>query len=172
MDDGITCPTNKHRQDEQDLQEKLKKQKEPLLQRKQAIRKHHQQHRMILKEKQEKRWEKETIERSKRLPRGLKGIWFRLTGRYQKIRSQNEKEMKQCQVRDRDEKQTLINRQLKERQNLQGQIRHTTQEHKLEISSLRQDISRYIEMGERVSTQEKSRDLKREFENTYEPSLS
>ncbi len=66
---------------------------------------------------------------------------------YQKIRSQNETEMKQCQVRDRDEKQALVSRQLKERQNLQTQISHTTQEHKLEISNLRQDISRYIEIG-------------------------
>ncbi len=96
-----------------EVHEKLKKQKKPLLQRKQALRKHHQQHRMVLKEKQEKRWEKETIERSKRLPKGLKGIWHRITGKYQKIRSQNESEMKQCQARDRDEKQALINRQLK-----------------------------------------------------------
>jgi len=153
-----------------EVHEKLKKQKEPLLQRKRALKKHHQQHRMALKEKQEKRWEKETIERSRRLPKGLKGIWHRITGKYQKIRSQNESEMKQCQVRDREEKQVLINRQLKERQNLQGQIRHITQEHKLEISSLRQDISRYIEIGGRVSLEEKSRDLKREFEKTHEPS--
>jgi hypothetical protein len=142
-----------------EVHEKLKKQKEPLLQRKQAIKKHHQKHRTILKEKQEERWNRETVERSKRLLKGLKGIWHRITGKYQKIRSQNELEMKQCQVRDKDEKQAFISRQLKERQNLQGQISHALQEHKLETSSLRKEISRYIEIGEasQITLQEKTR---------------
>ena len=71
----------------QEVKSQIEKKKEPLKQRKQTIKKHHQEKRQALKEKQEKRWQKETIERSKRLPRGLKGIWYRLTGKYQKIRS-------------------------------------------------------------------------------------
>ena len=74
-----------------EVHEKIKKQKEPLFQRKQRLRKHHHEHRVALKEKHDERWQKETIERSQRLPRGLKAIWHRITGKYQKIRRKNER---------------------------------------------------------------------------------
>jgi len=108
-----------------EVHEKIKKQKEPLLQRKQCLRKHHHEHRVALKEKHDERWQKETIERSQRLPRGLKAIWHRITGKYQKIRRKNERETEKCRVRDRDEKQAFIDRQLKERQVLQKEIGNT-----------------------------------------------
>ena len=130
-----------------EVHEKIEKQKEPLLQRKQSLRNHHQENRAALNAKQEERWKKETIERSKRLPRGLKGIWYRLTGKYKKIRHQNERETEKCRIRDRDEKQALINRQFKERKNLQSQIQETLNKHKSEIQNLRQDIARYMEMN-------------------------
>ncbi len=44
-----------------------------------------------LGELQANRWQ-ETAARSARLPSGLKGIWFKVTGRYQKIRELNEQE--------------------------------------------------------------------------------
>lgn len=53
----------------QEVHERIQKQKEPLLQRKQSLRKRHQECREALKSKQEERWQKETIEHSKRLPR-------------------------------------------------------------------------------------------------------
>jgi len=130
-----------------EVQKKIENQKEPLLQKKQILRKHHHEHRVALKEKQEERWQKETVERSQRLPTGLKGIWHRITGRYQKIRRKNERETEKCRVRDRDEKQTLIEQQLKERQVLQKEIQHIRIDRNLEILNLRQDIARYIEMS-------------------------
>ena len=95
-----------------EIKSQVEKKAEPFIQKKQAIKKHHREQRMALKQKQEERWQTETIERSKRLPKGLKGIWYRLTGKYQKIRSQNELETKHCHRRDRDEKQILIDRQI------------------------------------------------------------
>jgi hypothetical protein len=130
-----------------EVQKKIENQKEPLLQKKQSLRKHHHEHRVALKEKQEERWQKETVERSQRLPKGLKGIWNRITGKYQKIRKKNERETEKCRVRDRDEKQALIDRQLKERQVLQKEIQHIRNDRNLEILNLRQDIARYIEMS-------------------------
>ncbi len=165
----------------QEVKSQIEKKKEPLIQRKQALKKHHLEQRMILKAKQEKRWQEETIERSKRLPKGLKGIWYRITGKYQKTRSQNELETKHCFRRDRDEKQTLIDRQLKEHQNLQKEIRHSLQEHKLEILNLRQDIGRYMEMGEESqkiiqekldqAQRQKSRTLRKDRDQGYEPEM-
>ena len=126
--------------------------------------------RVVLKKKQKERWNVESIKRSKSLPRGLKAIWFRLTGKYKTIRRHNEQETEKSQVRDRHEMQSLIDRQSKERQNLQRQIRYGFKEHNMELFNLRQDINRYVTMGEMVSVQEKSKDLRYEFENSHEPS--
>jgi len=45
-------------------------------------------HRLAIRQAQE--WERETKERAVRLPKGWRGLWQRLTGRYQEIRTQNE----------------------------------------------------------------------------------
>ncbi len=73
----------------------------------------------------------------------------------------------------------LRERQLKERQNLQGQISHILKEHKLETLNLRQDISRYIEMGdqsqksihEKLDQMEKQqkRPLEKDIDRGHEP---
>lgn len=111
----------------------------------------------MLKGKQEERWNRETIERSKRLPRGLKAIWFRLTGKYQKVRRINESETEKCRNRDQEEMQTLRERQFKERRKLQEHIRHGSKEHNMQLFELRQDISRYMGMNEIVSEPNRSR---------------
>jgi len=164
-----------------EVHEKIKKQKEPLLQRKQRLRKHHHEHRVALKEKHDERWQKETIERSQRLPRGLKAIWHRITGKYQKIRRKNERENEKCRVRDRDEKQAFIDRQLKERQVLQKEIQHIRNDRKLEILNLRQDIARYMEMSgksqkiihEKLDQMEKQQKgtLEKDKDQGYEPEI-
>ncbi|HMS82666.1 MAG TPA: hypothetical protein PKD12_03335 [Nitrospira sp.] len=112
----------------QETQAKLKQQVQPFIQKKRSLQHQHQNERSQLQQKQEKRWQQETLERSQRLPKGFKGIWFRITGRYSKIRAQNEREAETCRMRDRHETQQLIDRQL--------------------ATDLRQDIARYMEMGE------------------------
>lgn len=131
----------------QQAQNELKQKLQPFIQKKRALRKHHHHERLRLKEKHEDHWQKESLQRSHRLPNGLKGIWHRLTGKYQKIRNENECETKQCRMRDRDEKQCLIERQLKERQTLQRRVQPIIQEHKLQVLQLKQDVAGYIEMG-------------------------
>ncbi len=140
-----------------EVHQKIDKKKEPLLKTKRAMRDHHRKYRAMLKEKHEKRWNQETIERSKRLPRGLKAIWFRLTGRYQKIRRINDRETEQCRIRDQEEMQALRERQSNERQKLQEHIRYGFKEHNMELFDLRRDISRYMGMSERVSEPNRSR---------------
>ncbi len=128
-------------------QDQLKQNLQPFIRKKRALQKHHRHDRQRLKAKHEERWKQESLQRSQRLPKGLKGIWHRITGKYQKIRSENELETKQCRIRDRDEKQRLIERQLKERQTLQRQAHPMIQEHKLQVLQLKQDVAGYIEMG-------------------------
>ena len=110
---------------------------EPIIERKKALVRYQQNQREQLQHKQEERWQKESIQRSQRLPKGIKGIWYRITGKHKAIRIQNEAETEQCRIRDRDEKQHLIERQLQERQTLQRQIKPVFQEHKESMMGLK-----------------------------------
>lgn len=135
-----------------EAQARLKQQVQPFIQKKRSLQHQHQNERNQLQQRQEKRWKQESLERSQRLPKGFKGIWFRITGRYQKIREQNERETQSCRVRDRDEMQSLIDDQLVRRQKLQQQIQPVLEDHKQKVQSLKQEIAKYIEMG-RISLQ-------------------
>lgn len=126
---------------------------EPLDQRRRAMVNAHRKERKAFHTKRAARWKEETRVRSQRLPRGLKGIWFRLTGKHQKIKAQNERETESCRTRDHDEKQNLIIRQLSERQQLQQEFNALKQEHFGQLLQLKQDIARYREI--RAEPQEK-----------------
>ena len=151
----------------QETQDQLKHQVQPYIQKKRSLQHQHQNKRSRLQQKQEKRWEKESIARSQRVPKGIKGIWFRITGKYQKIRKQNEAETEKCHIRDRDQKQQLVDRQLKERQKLQEQVRPIIEANKLKKLELKQDLARYMELGgtppitlqEEFSQGQKDRDI-------------
>jgi relaxase-like protein len=131
----------------QEVQAQLKQQVQPFIQKKRSLQHQHQNERERLQHKQEERWQQESIARSQRLPKGIKGIWFRITGKYQKIRGQNEAETEKYRIRDKDQKQNLIERQLIQRQKLQDQVRPIIEEHKVKMLGLKQDIARYLELG-------------------------
>ena len=131
----------------QEAQARLKQQVQPFIQKKRSLQHQHQNERSQLQQKQEKRWQEESVERSQRLPKGFKGIWFRITGKYHKLREQNERETETCRVRDRGEIQSLIDHQLTHRQKLQQQIQPIIENHKLKVQDLRQEIAKYMEMG-------------------------
>lgn len=69
----------------------------------------------------------ETKARALKLPVGLKALWIRVCGRYAQIVEENEIAAQRCLVRDRTERQRLIESQLQERRSLQhevSQLRH------------------------------------------------
>ncbi|MEE2944204.1 MAG: relaxase/mobilization nuclease domain-containing protein [Pseudomonadota bacterium] len=105
----------------------------------------HKDERTNLGRGQEKRWMAEAKERSQRLPRGISGIWHRLTGQYAKIKTQNEQETLQAWQRDRAEKDTLIFRQLEERQVLQRDVKKQRAIVREELLQLRKDVANYDE---------------------------
>ncbi|SLM47412.1 Relaxase/mobilization nuclease domain (fragment) [Nitrospira japonica] len=70
----------------QETQVRLKQQVQPFIQKKRSLQHQHQNERSQLQQKQEKRWQQKSFERSQRLPKGFKEIWFRITGKYSKIR--------------------------------------------------------------------------------------
>lgn len=104
----------------------------------------HQEERRQMTEVHEKRWQAETLARAARLPKGMSGIWHRLTGRYSKIKAQNETEVMESLRRDRSEKDSMIFRQLEERQRLQQEIRTQREAAQEELMQLRQDVAEYM----------------------------
>ena len=78
--------------------------------------------RLDLEEFHQTRHIAETKARSGKLPKGMKAVWSRLSGNYQELISNIEAEAKQCQRRDRAERQALIDTQVQENRELQKQI--------------------------------------------------
>ena len=121
-------------------EKQMQAQLQPLLRRKQELKDTHQEERKTVHNFQEGRWKQETITRARRLPNGLRAIWYRVTGQYQKALQQNEREADFCLIRDRDEKQALIDHQLEQRQKLQNEILILRQKNQLALLKLRQEI--------------------------------
>lgn len=116
----------------------------------------HNDERTNLWQRHEKRWLVEANERSQRLPRGFSGIWHRLTGQYAKIKAQNEQETLQAWQRDQAEKDTLIFRQLEERQVLQRDVKNQRAIVRKELMQLRKDVANYDESKGFESEREKA----------------
>ncbi len=103
----------------------------------------HQDERQALRTAQEKRWESESGERAQRLPKGLPGIWHRLTGRYAKVKAQNEQETLAAWQRDRAETDGLVFRQLEERQALERDLKAQRAMAQEDLMRLREDVAHY-----------------------------
>jgi len=130
----------------------------PLRRTIQTMKHQHQNQRDVLEKQQEERWQSEEEQRIARLPRGFTGIWQRVTGKYQKIKLQKKTEVKENDIRDRDEKQSLINRQLLERQRLQDRIVQVRERHNQGVLELRKEISHYHDVGEQALRDVQSED--------------
>lgn len=105
-----------------------------------------------LNKAQQARWDVEAVERSKRLPKGIRGIWHRVTGEYQKTARQNEREALDALHRDRKEKDALIERHLDERQELHRLVRQVRADHAAEIRELQRDIAGFMHDRQGTST--------------------
>lgn len=107
----------------------------------------HRDARVKLATKQETEWQAETRERSARLPRGVRGLWHRITGQYQQVRATNEREAIASCERQAAERQTLIEGQLAQRAVLQGQFKELRGRQAAQLLDLRADIGRYLALS-------------------------
>lgn len=82
--------------------------------RRQMIEEHRAERRMIDKG-QAARWAKESQSRAARIKTGLAGVWQRLSGQRGKVQTQNTKEAHIAVLRDRAQRQRLIDAQIKDR---------------------------------------------------------
>ena len=76
------------------------------------------------------------------LPTGLKALWFRLTGQYGRIKQQFEEAAQQQVTVQAQERETLIRRQLLERQTLQHERRLLRHQARLRLGESRTAFSR------------------------------
>lgn len=85
--------------------------------------------------------------RASRVRHGANGVWDILTGRYFKVRKQNELEAHFALERDRNQRHDLVQSQMKERQGLQNQIVAERERHAQQILGLHRDAARYRQMA-------------------------
>jgi hypothetical protein len=118
----------------------------PLNERKQVMKDAHAQERKLLAEKQRERHLSEQRARSARVRTGAKGVWDIMTGRYFKVRKQNEMEAFFGLQRDRAQRHDLISAQLKERQALQQEIVRLRERSARQVLGLYRDAAQYRRM--------------------------
>lgn len=111
--------------------------------RKAEMNARHHVARQELVESQDRRWKAETKRRAERLPKGMSGLWHRVTGRYGAIKAQNEQEALEAIRRDSAEKDTLIAKQIDQRHALQQDIKAQRAIARDELMRLRGDVYRY-----------------------------
>ncbi|HEX2751496.1 MAG TPA: hypothetical protein VHP34_00010 [Alphaproteobacteria bacterium] len=118
--------------------------RQPIIEEVRAMALAQRAERARLIESQQKRWVEETKTRTARLPIGMKWLWQKASGQYQKIRAQNEAETKACLERDRKELHALVRSHLTERQKLQETVKAYKEEHKAEALRIRREVARYV----------------------------
>lgn len=115
-----------------------------LAQKKEEMTREHRKARADLEGRQAVRWENETRERAARLPKGLRGLWHRITGQYQQVRRANELEAKDTTLRHSQERQAQIDAQRKESAALQTEFKQLRSAQAKQLLELREDIGRFL----------------------------
>lgn len=111
----------------------------PLEQRRTTMVQAHRDERRKQEDGQKARWRAETLARSQRLNKGLRGLWDRLSGHYARTQRQNIAEAHAALKRDRDQRQALIADQITERRRLQAEIKAMRTQHAELLRELRTD---------------------------------
>ena len=142
------------------VRDQLRKEAEPILRERLAMRQQHREEREKMKEFHDKRKAQENKERADKMPRGLPGIWHRITGKYQKARAENEAEAKICDKRDREQKQFLVEKQLQDRQKLQDQYKAVKNEHNSVLQNLREHTAHYLKLGRAMAERPRNSEIR------------
>jgi hypothetical protein len=119
---------------------------EPLIAKREALKVQHQAERQAFDKRIEARWNEEQRNRASRVRKGMAGVWDFLTGRYFKVRKQNEMEMTFARERDRNERHSLIQSQMQDRQALQAVIRENRRQDAERILGLYRDAANFRRM--------------------------
>ncbi len=131
----------------------------PLNEQKTKLTEAHRAARKVFDEKLKDRWNNEQQTRASRTRKGWAGVWDFMTGKYFKVRKQNELEVQFAKERDRTERHGFISSQLKERQTLQTQIKTSRRREAEQVLALYRDAAKFRRMREsREHAPSRSRD--------------
>lgn len=111
--------------------------------RRAAMAKAHAQERERLDAGQKARSEAEARMRAERFRKGMAGVWDRLTGKRAQLEKQNQFEALWALRRDQDQRQMTVNAQLRERGELQDEIRNARTRHAQALRTLHFDTANY-----------------------------
>jgi Relaxase/Mobilisation nuclease domain len=127
----------------------FRKKTEALAEKRTVIVERQRRERAELDRNQQERTARESAERAKRLSKGFRGLWDRLTGAYGKTARQNEIEAWESLKRDRREKDALIEAHLDQRQGLHQLVREAKDAHGKEVAQIHRDIAGFMAMNAR-----------------------
>lgn len=137
--------------------ERFRKRSDQLFQYRLEMTRLHREARRKLGERQNSEWADETRARQARLPKGVRGLWHRLTGKYQKVRASNEKEAQATRERHALERQQLIEKQRAQRAVLQERFRELRSKQAEQLKSLRSEVGRFLKYERGGESRSRSR---------------
>lgn len=111
--------------------------------RRDEMAKAHAQERAKLDAGQKARFEMEARTRADRFRKGMMGLWDRLTGKRAQLEKQNQLEVMWALQRDQDQRQMTISAQLRERGELQAEIKTARDKHAQALRALHFDAANY-----------------------------
>jgi hypothetical protein len=92
-------------------------------------------------------WQRAAQARASKLPKGLMGLWHRITGRYQELKTQAEREAIQLRQQQEERRQSLIDQQRAERAALQVQFKALRKDQADRLRELRSDVGRFLKFS-------------------------
>lgn len=119
--------------------EQKRREMHPLEMRRQDMVEVQRRERAMIKARQADRWVQESHERASRFDRGVRGLWNQISGKHAAVQKQNTREAYEALQRDRAQRQTLIDAQMKDRQALQAQIKGVRDRYAALLKDLRTD---------------------------------
>jgi hypothetical protein len=106
----------------------------------------HRDERAKFDERQRLEWENENRIRAARLPKGLRGLWHRVTGEYRKTRAFNEAEAQRSRQKQALERQALTDKQRNQRASVQTQFKELRTGQAQMLRDLRRDVGRFLSL--------------------------
>ncbi|MFY9294284.1 MAG: relaxase/mobilization nuclease domain-containing protein [Methylorubrum rhodinum] len=124
--------------------ERFEKRSATLGRAKEEMTRQHRAAREALDARQREERQAGTKARAERLPRGLAGLWHRLTGKYQQTRAANEAEAQASCQRQESERERLVGAQRESRAALQAEFRALRQTQAEQLATLRREVGRFL----------------------------
>lgn len=149
----------------QEIQLRYQRKNSILQKSKESMVSRHHEFREQLNEKQNKRQQQETQKRQNRFSKGLRGLWDRLTGNRAELQKQNEREGYQALLRDRSEKDVLIQKQLDERSQLQNKLDNLNAKQEKEMATLKESVFAKLPEEKIISLQQELEHLQQNNPN-------